>query len=100
VHRDIERREPLGLDAAQLGLSEVGQRDVVAVQEREPEVVVLDVQAASQALGQLMDEAEHALVGAGSDIARAGRLELHTQLAVAADQLQRGSRLRALDGQP
>ena len=49
VHGDVERRQPLRLDARELGLVEIGQRDVVAVQERQPEVVVLDVEALAHA---------------------------------------------------
>ena len=71
VHRDVQRRQPLLLDAGELRLREVGQRDVVPVQERQPEVVVLDVEALAHPARQLVDEAEHALVGAGGDLATA-----------------------------
>src|SRR3989441_6131962 len=45
VHGDVERREPLLDDALERRLVEIGERDVVAVEERQPEVVVLDVEA-------------------------------------------------------
>ena len=91
VHRDVERREALGLDARELRFLEIGEGDVVAVQEREPEVVVLDVQALAHALRELVDEAEDALVGAGRDLGRARGLELEPELRAAAAE-PRGAR--------
>jgi len=79
VHRDVERREPLGLDPRQLRLVEIGQGDVVAVQERQPEVVVLHVEALAHALRELVDEAEDALVGAGGDLGGPRRRELEAE---------------------
>ena len=84
VHRDVERREALGLDSCQLRLVEIGQRDVVAVQERQPEVVVLHVEALAHALRELVDEAEDALVGAGGDLGRPRRRELEAERRVRA----------------
>ena len=48
-------------------LGEAGERGEVAVQEAQPVVVVLQVQAAAHALGQLVDEAELAVVVARAD---------------------------------
>src|SRR5581483_7038068 len=79
VDRDVERREPELQDALDLALREVGQRDVVAVQEGEAVVVVLDVEALAEPSRQLVDEAEHALVGAGRDLGRRGRLALEPE---------------------
>ena len=81
VHGDVERRQPLLDDPLEVRVVEVGQRDVVAVQEREPVVVVLDVEALAHPPRQLVDEAEHALVGAGRDVAGPRRLELDAELA-------------------
>src|SRR5262245_54510263 len=83
---DIERRQTLLLDAKEFRLFEVGQRDVVAVQEGKPEVVVLDVQALAHAARQLMDEAEYALVGAGRDFRWPRRFELESHSRPAAQQ--------------
>src|SRR6185503_314186 len=83
VHRDVQRREALRLDALELGLLQIGQGDVVAVQERETEVVVLDVEALAQSLRQLVDEAEDALVGAGRDLGRLRGLELEAERGAA-----------------
>ena len=80
VHRDIEGREAEVDDALDLAVREVGQRDVVAVEERQPVVVVLDVEALAEALRQLVDEAEHALVGACRDLRRLRRLALETEV--------------------
>ena len=50
VDADVERAEPLGDDALEVGFGEAGQRGEVAVQERQPVVVVLQVEAAPHAL--------------------------------------------------
>ena len=99
VDRDEQGREPLLLDPVELALVEVGQRDVVPVQERQAEVVVLDVEALAHAARQLMDEAEHALVGAGGDLAGPRRLELDAEVGSAAVEggLERAA--GALDGE-
>ena len=80
VHGDVERREPLRLDARELVLLEIGQGDVVAVEKRQAEVVVLHVEALPHPARELVDEAEHALVGAGVDLARARRFELEAEV--------------------
>ena len=100
VHRHVERRQPLLDDTRELRFLQIGERDVVAVQERQPEVVVLDVEALAHPLRQLVDEAEHALVGAGGDLRCAGRLELDAQIGVgSARQAQRVAGAVALDAQ-
>ena len=67
VDRHVQRRQPLGDHPLEVGLGEPGQRREVAVQEAQPVVVVLEVQASAHALGQLVDEAELAVVVAGAD---------------------------------
>ena len=59
---DVQRRQALGDHPLEVGLGEAGERGEVPVQEAQPVVVVLQVQAAAQALGQLVDEAELAVV--------------------------------------
>ena len=83
VDGHVERRQALLDDARQVRLVEIGQRDVVAVEEREPEVVVLHVEASPHSLRQLVDEAEHALVGARRDLGGPGRHELEAELRAA-----------------
>ncbi len=58
----MQRRQPLGHDPFEVGLGEAGQCREVAVQERQAVVVVLQIQAAAHALGQLIDETELAVV--------------------------------------
>ncbi|CAB4365633.1 unannotated protein [freshwater metagenome] len=70
MNADVQRRQALGDDTFEVGLGEAGERGEVAVQERQAVVVVLEVQAAAQARGQLVDEAELAVV-----IARAHPVE-------------------------
>ena len=62
VDADVQRRQALGDHPLEVGLGEAGQRREVPVQEAQPVVVVLQVQAAAQALRQLVDEAELAVV--------------------------------------
>ena len=68
VDAHVERRQPLGDHPLEVGLGEAGQRGEVPVEERQPVVVVLQVQAAAQARRQLVDEAELAVVVAGADL--------------------------------
>ena len=73
---DEERAEAFGQDALGVELGEPRQRGEVAVEERQPVVVVLEVEAAPHALGQLVDEAERAVVVAGADAVEDGRGDL------------------------
>ena len=66
VDAHVQRRQPLGDHPLEVGLGEAGERGEVPVQERQAVVVVLQVQAAAHALGQLVDEAELAVVVAGA----------------------------------
>ena len=99
VDGHVERREALLFDSPELSVVEVGQGDVVAVEEREPEVVVLDIEAPAHPAGQLVDEAEYALVAAGVDLARVGRLELEAQVGPRPLQDRAPAPSSALDGQ-
>src|SRR5205807_1659228 len=55
--------------------SEIGQRDIVAVHEREAEIVVHEVERFSHLLRLLVNEAEDALVFAGMDLVAEIELE-------------------------
>ena len=102
VDGDVERREALLLDAPQLGILQIRQRDVVAVEEGEAEIVVLDVEALAHALGKLMDEAEDALVRARGDLAGAWRLQLQSQVPARAldPRMARAAVTLDLEAQP
>jgi len=63
----------------EIRLGEAGQRREIAVQEAEPVVVVLEVEAAAQAGRQLIDEAELAVVVAGADPVEQGRVDLEAE---------------------
>ena len=76
VHRDVERRQPVLEDARDVALLHVRERREVAVGERQPIVVVANVERLAQALRQPLDEAELAAVRAA---ANRGRLELDAQ---------------------
>ena len=79
VDRHEQRAEALGEDAFGVELGETGEGREVAVEERQPVVVVLEVEAAPHALGQLVDEAERAVVVAGPDPVEDGRGDLHPE---------------------
>jgi hypothetical protein len=79
VDADVERAEPLGQDPFEVGLGEPGEGGEVPVQERQPVVVVLEVEAAAQARRQLIDEAELAVVVAGAHPVEQGRVHLDAQ---------------------
>ncbi len=79
VDRDEQRAQPLGQDPLEVHLGESGQGGEVAVQERQPVVVVLHRQAAPHALGELVDEAELAVVVARADPVEHGRGDLDAE---------------------
>ncbi len=66
VDADVQRAQPLGDHTLEVGLGEAGERGEVAVEEREPVVVVLQREALPHPLRQLVDEAERAVVVAGA----------------------------------
>ena len=79
VDADVQRRQPLGDDPLEVGLGEAGQRREVAVEERQPVVVVLQVEALAHARRQLVDEAELAVVVAGADLVEQRRVHLDAE---------------------
>ena len=72
-------------DALDLALREVRKRDVVAEQEAQARVVVLEVHGAAHTLRELVDEAEDAVVRAGAR--RVHQVALELKPKVAADGL-------------
>ena len=79
VDGDEQRAQALGQHPLEVHLGEAGQRGEVPVEERQPVVVVLHGQAAAHALGQLVDEAELAVVVAGADPVEDGRGDLDAE---------------------
>ena len=75
----VQRAQLLGDDALEVGLGEPGERRVVPVEERQPVVVVLHVEAATQAGRQLVDEAELAVVVAGAHLIEERRVHLDAE---------------------
>jgi hypothetical protein len=67
MHRDVERRQPVLDDPGGVVRLEVGQRREVAVPERQPVVVVADVEHLADAVRVPFDEAEVTAVGAAPD---------------------------------
>ncbi len=79
VDAHVDGAEALGDHPLEVELGEAGEGGVVAVEERQPVVVVLHVQAGAQALGQLVDEAELAVVVARADLVEQRRRHLRAQ---------------------
>ena len=92
VDGDEQWAEALGQDAFRVELGEPGERREVAVEEGQPVVVVLEVQAAPHALGQLVDEAERAVVVTRADAVEDGRGDLDARAAHPAALSTRTSR--------
>lgn len=69
-------------DAVNVGVGEVGQGDIVAVQKGQTGVVVLEVQRLAHAFRKLVDEAEDAFVAAGVLFVHEGRGKLHAGILV------------------
>ena len=77
VHRaHVQIDDPLDLPGG-----EIGQGDVVSQQKAEPGVVVFEIHRFPHALGQLVDEAEDAVVGAGAGIVHQVALKVQPQVA-------------------
>ena len=68
-------------DPLDLPLGEIGQRDVISQQEAQPRVVVLEVHGLSHAFGELVYEAEDAVVGAGAGRIHEIALKVQAQVA-------------------
>jgi len=79
VDADVQRRQSFGDHPLQIGLGEPSERREVAVQKAQPVIVVLQVQALAEALGQLVDEAELAVVVAGAHSVENGARHLGTK---------------------
>ena len=82
MHRDIDRRNVHLNDAVDIVVAEVGHGDEVAVEEGQAAVVVLEVQGLPHTLGELVDEAEDALVLAGVLLVHEGGLEVQPDVVV------------------
>ena len=65
VDAHVQRRQPLGDDPFEVEFGEPGEGGEVPVEERQPVVVVLQVEAGAQVRRQLVDEAELAVVVTG-----------------------------------
>ncbi len=76
VDGDVERGKPLGDDALDFRLSDIGKGYVGAVKVGIPVVLVLDVEGAAHPAWQLMNEAKDAVVAA---LGRLGMLEMQPQ---------------------
>ena len=70
----VQRRQPFVDDPFDIAFGAPGQRREVAVQEGQTIVVILEVQAFSHSFGQLIDETERAVVIAGHDPIKDGRM--------------------------
>jgi len=79
VDRHEEGAQPLGQHPLEVHLGEPGEGGEVPVEEGQPVVVVLHRETAAHAFGQLMDEAELAVVVAGPDAVEDRRRDLDAE---------------------
>ena len=79
VDGDEEGAQPFGQDALGVELGEPGERGEVPVQEGQPVIVVLQVQAAPHTLRQLVDETEGTVVVTRTDTVEHRRGDLHPE---------------------
>ena len=79
VNAHVQRREALGDDPFEVGFGEAGQGREVAVEERQPIVVVLQRQARAHTRRELMDEAERTVVVARTHTIEDGTVELEPE---------------------
>ena len=82
MHRDVDRRNVHLNDAVDVLVAEVGHGDEIAVEEGQAAVVVLEVEGLPHSLGELVDEAEDALVLAGVLLVHQRGLEVQTDVVV------------------
>ena len=62
VDRDMDGAQAFAHDAVQLGIVAAGERREMAVEKGQADVLVLQVERLPEALGHLVDEAEHAVL--------------------------------------
>ena len=79
VDRDVQRRQALVDDTFEVRLGEAGEGREVAIEERQPVVVVFYVQAPAHALWKLVDEAELAVVVTSADAIEDGGRDLEPE---------------------
>ena len=80
VDGDVDGADVQVDNALCLPLRQVGQGDVVAQQEAQPGVVVLEVQRGAHARRHLVHEAEQAVVGAGAHLVHEIGVEIQPQV--------------------
>ena len=81
VHGDVDGADVQVDDALHLALGEVRERHVVAHEKAQTRVIVLEIQRRTHTRRHLVDEAEHAVVGARVGIVHEVGLKIQPQLA-------------------
>ncbi len=82
VDADIHRGEALALDALPVVVAQVGKRNEVAVEKREPVVVIFKVERLAETLGHLGEEAERAFIVAGAQPVKKRLSKLQAEVGV------------------
>ena len=80
VDGDVDGADVQVDDALRLALRQVRQGNVVAQQEAEPRIVVLEVERLAHTRRHLIHEAEHAVVGAGAHFVHQIGVEVQPQI--------------------
>ena len=81
VHGDIDGADVQVDDALHLALGQVRERHIIAHEEAQARVVVLEIQRRAHTRRHLVDEAEHAVVGARVGVVHEVGLKVQPQLA-------------------
>ena len=80
VDGDVDGADVQVDDPLDFPLRQVGQGDVVAQQEAQPGIVILEIQGGAHAGRHLIHEAEHAVVGAGAHFVHQVGVEVQPQI--------------------
>ena len=81
VHGDVDGADVQVDDALHLALGQVCERHIIAHEEAQARIVVLEIQRWAHARRHLVDEAEHAVVGARVGVVHEVGLKVQPQLA-------------------
>ena len=76
---DVERRQAFRDHPLKVGFGKTSQRGEVAIEKRESVVIVLEVQRAAHALGQLVNKTKIAVVVARTDPVKQSRIDVDTE---------------------
>ena len=90
LHRDIDRHMHFD-DALDIMVGQVGQRDIAALQKGKARIVVLEIDRVAHSLRVLVDEAEDAVIAAGTLFVHEGGGKAEPRIVILALFQQKGT---------